>query len=70
MTEEVPEKDADVKYLEDICEVLRQKFDTVQIFVTRTKDDGYTIVANEGSGTYLTRYGQVRKWLIAEDRDD
>ena len=64
------EIEADVLYkeLENIVSKLRSKFDTVQIFCTKsdvkTGDTGTFI---NGSGNYYARYGQISKWVIEEE---
>lgn len=63
---------ADMAVLKSHAAQLGEHFDTVQIFVTRhdpSKDDG-TVSAFEGTGNWFARYGQVRNWLLKEERKD
>jgi hypothetical protein len=69
------EEDADLRLLKDHTSKLMEKFDTVMIFTTRHEPGtGGTVHAQWGSGNWYARYGQVREWLlreekISEDRD-
>ena len=67
---EDPEKQekSDIAYLQDVCDILRQNFDAVQVFVTRLNPDGTTTQANWGEGNFYARYGQVKQWSLFQDR--
>jgi len=59
-----PEVDRDNAILHRHMTLLREHFDSVQIFVTR--DEGVkkgTIAAHAGCGDIFARYGHVRYWL-------
>lgn len=65
---EEDEKQSDLRILQDVCKVLREQFDTVQVFVTRVHDDnGGTRSADWGSGNWYARYGQVSGWVKCQD---
>jgi hypothetical protein len=60
-------EDPDVVFLRDTATVLRQKFDTVQIFCTRHNDmTNETISIRHGEGNGYARLGQVAKWVETE----
>lgn len=48
---------------------LSEHVDSVQIFVSKQKDDGSqgTWHMSFGAGNWFSRYGQVRQWLEIED---
>lgn len=57
-----------VKMLDAHCAKLGEHFDTVHIFVTRHEGDrDQTRMVNRGSGTWFSRFGQIREWLIYEE---
>jgi hypothetical protein len=56
---------AEMQMLKDAAARLAEYFDSVQIFVTRHESDEIgTVAANEGSGNWLARWGQVNEWVI------
>ena len=61
--------DNKMKLLENQVKVLRQSFDTVQIFCTKHEegDDPQTYEYQSGEGNFMARYGQVRAWILHED---
>ncbi len=48
---------------------LAEHFETVQIFATRhsAEHDG-TVGAQWGEGNWYARYGQVKEWVVREER--
>lgn len=48
-------------------EMLGEHFDSVQIFVTLHERSEGTLNYAKGVGSWFSRYGQVREWLIKED---
>lgn len=52
----------DIAYIKDLCDLARQKFSTVQIFVTRDCGDSITRVV-QGDGNFIVRFGQVVMWI-------
>lgn len=55
----------DFTQLERSARVLREHFDTVQIFVTRCDEgSGETHALNLGSGNWFARRGQVSAWVV------
>lgn len=70
----VPEsaKDADLACVDAAIDDLLRRFETVQIFCTRESpvdDERGTVFVVKGRGNYYTRYGQVRVWMLEEDRE-
>jgi hypothetical protein len=65
--EENDEEDKDMRILRNECARLSEHFETVQIFVTRNQDDG-TVNAQFGTGNWYSRYGQIKLWLLREER--
>lgn len=61
------EEDEDMRILRNECARLSEHFETVHIFVTRTVEDG-TINAQFGAGNWFSRYGQIKLWLLREER--
>ena len=56
------------KVLKRAITVLREHFDTVQIFVTKQSDDDEkTWDGTTGSGNFLARKGQVIEWMTRQD---
>lgn len=58
----VKSHDPDIKLVEQSMNVLREHFDTVQIFASRQDEDG-TVNATQGVGNWFARYGQVKDWI-------
>ena len=58
----VKSHDPDIKLVEQSMNVLREHFDTVQIFVSRKDEDG-TVNATQGVGNWFACYGQVKDWI-------
>ena len=55
-------EDRATKALNAAVEGLMEYFDSVQIFVTKTKDDDITIGSTAGKGNLFARVGQVGLW--------
>jgi hypothetical protein len=64
--EEEIDKNKDMELLINHCSHLAEHFETVQIFVTRTHEDGGTINAQYGEGNWFSRFGQIKMWLKRE----
>lgn len=66
------EKEKDLKRLQDACSLLSNHFDTVQIFVTRhqphDEENKGTRCVVWGIGNWYARYGQVKEWIIKEEK--
>jgi len=56
------EQDKDLQIVKDVSRVLREQFDTVQIFTTRVLPSGDTVNVNYGDGNFFARFGQVEMW--------
>ena len=58
----------DMERIEGALMVLREHFDTVQVFATRHEEgeQGGTVVCSRGFGNWMARYGQVGLWLAQE----
>lgn len=63
---EESEQDRDTELLRKHCALLSEHFDSVQIFVTRTENDG-TRSVHHGAGNWYARYGHVQEWLRKEN---
>ena len=49
---------------------LGEHFDSVQVFVTRYEPDSVessTMELFDGSGNWLTRYGQIKEWVLRRE---
>lgn len=55
--------DEKVTMLDRLASQLLEHFDSVQIFVTSHKADETEAIAT-GEGNFLTRYGQIREWVL------
>lgn len=66
MTEE---RDQHIKRIDDHCHQLMERYDSVQVFVTKHTEieNGGTIHFNRGCGNWMARYGQIQEWMIYED---
>lgn len=63
----MPNEDSDnMKLLKRHTAMLREHFDSVQIFVTKRLEEGATASVRWGDD-YYARYGNVRAWLVQED---
>lgn len=63
------EEEYDLGRVRAAIEVLREHFDTVQIFVTR-KDPSGTTCCQLGIGNWFARYGHIRLWVLKEEHLD
>lgn len=71
MSEEIPQREQDLKMVRQHLDQLGEHFDAVQIFCTRYNpnkvegcdEDGSTTRVNIGTGNWFTRYGHVMYWL-------
>ncbi len=54
---------ADKAILNKHVMLLREHFDTVQIFCTRVENGGYTVQATDGRGNWFARLGQIWSWI-------
>jgi hypothetical protein len=64
---------ADVDYVKDVCDLISDRFDTIQVFASRVEADGTTTTVVWGVGNIFARYGQARVWVmdfIEESSDD
>jgi hypothetical protein len=62
------DKEKDLQFLDDTVKILREQFDTVQIFCTRhDPETGDTVGTNKGSGNWYARVGYCREWLDEEE---
>lgn len=60
----------DIERVTQALNSLGEHFDTVHIFATRhepAEADG-TINVNNGVGNWFARYGQVKEWIVREER--
>lgn len=60
----------DHAFVQKALDLLGEHFDTVQIFCTRHEGgecDG-TVAINKGVGNWFARRGQVREWMLGEDK--
>jgi hypothetical protein len=67
--QEYNSEEEDMQIIMNHCAQLSEHFETVQIFVTKLckKEDG-TINAQYGEGNWFARYGQIRQWVIKEEK--
>lgn len=72
MSELIPEDDKDVALVDERIQALFERFDTVQVMVTRYDQDGGTDMLSlcRGKGNFYARLGQVTSWLTKVDEDD
>jgi hypothetical protein len=50
---------------------LMEHFSSVQIFVTATDGaDGGTIGASRGAGNQYAIYGQIKQWVLEQEREE
>lgn len=61
------QRDKKLELLKNQAKVLRQSFDTVQIFVGKNDEETGVTTMYWGDGNYYARYGQIRQWLLQED---
>lgn len=60
----------DMARVDQALDLLREHFDTIQIFVSRNESgelDG-TVTVHKGVGNWFARFGQVRAWMIKEEQ--
>lgn len=62
-------EDRATKALSAAIDGLMEYFDSVQLFVTKTKDDDMTIGSTAGKGNLFARVGQVGLWLSKVQSD-
>lgn len=64
-------KDQDMAIVQQAVDRLREHFDCVQVFCSRhnAEEGGSTTGAALGAGNDYSRYGQVRHWLLAQERE-
>jgi hypothetical protein len=69
MSNGADELDPDLARLRAHAEQLGEHFDTVQIFVTRHEHGQLegTVNCAWGTGSYFTRSGQIREWIVKQD---
>lgn len=61
----------DMRRIDAAINLLSEHFETVQIFTTRHEENAIgTVRACKGSGNYYARYGQVKQWVIQEERPE
>ncbi len=61
-------KNEQLKIVQSHVAQLSEHFDNVQIFCTKTIEDG-TINIQYGSGNWFARYGHIKWWLHQEEID-
>lgn len=59
--------DSDADMLDKHCDLLREHFDTVQIFCTQYDSGQGTKAAVRGSGNWYARDSVCREWLARND---
>lgn len=62
--------DVEKRIVERAVDQLGEHFDSVQVFVTKydsNDGDPITIELFNGSGNWLTRYGQVKDWVLRRE---
>jgi hypothetical protein len=57
-----------LKIIQSHMAQLAEEFDTIQIFCTRKEEEG-TASYFDGAGNWYARYGQIKAWTVAEERD-
>jgi hypothetical protein len=63
------ENDDDILSVDSCVKDLMNKFDSVQIFCTRHRQDCQsTISVHRGDGNWFARIGQIKEWVIKTDR--
>lgn len=62
------QRKSDMEFVERHVEALGERFDSVQIFVTRHEagEHNGTININLGAGNYFTRWGHVDDWCVRQ----
>lgn len=67
-----PEQDPETDDLDQLCAQIGERWDNVQIFVSRNtgEEEGRTVTLTRGTGNWLARYGQIRLWLRAVEEND
>lgn len=59
-----------VKILDRHVNQLMEHFESVQIFVSKHRPNkDSTLVVQRGDGNWFARYGQVRAWMVREEKD-
>ena len=63
------EREREREIVKRAVEQLGEHFDSVQVFCSGYKPGGEdgTFTTNLGAGNWLTRFGQVREWVIYEE---
>lgn len=62
--------DKKLDLLRNQCKVLLGNFDSVQIFCTKTDaEQEETSTFAYGLGNWHSRYGQVREWIIKQEKE-
>jgi hypothetical protein len=58
----------DMDRIDRVVHQLSEHYCTVHVFVSRHEGDkDQTRSVNRGSGSWFSRYGQIREWLVYED---
>lgn len=67
-----PEMAAADKIVRRFMDEIGEHVDTVQVFVTRKRDDGSSATSylTDGTGNWFARYGQVKLWLDLEEEKE
>lgn len=63
------EADEDIQRVDAALDVLRDHFDSVQIYCTRYDGAEGTTEIAKGTGNWFARLGQIREWLIKMDEE-
>lgn len=65
---ELSQSDKDMAVLNHHVKMLRDHFDSVQIFATRHDEPNKkTIYADSGGGNWYSRFGLVKSWVIMQE---
>lgn len=62
------QRDKKLDFIKNQAKLLRQSFDSVQIFCTKDEPvEEQTSSFSWGEGNWFTRYGQVKEWTKKEE---
>lgn len=63
--------DGKLEIIKNHVKAMLPYFDTVQVFCTKYHEEetGYTSHFSHGTGNYLARYGQVKEWIVKEEKE-
>lgn len=71
MPDQDGEEDPDITIMDRHVAALMEHFDTVHVFTSRHEPgrEGKSMVCDRGSGHWYARYGQVKEWIIRQERE-